>query len=430
MGVSVLIYSEKITPRLTYIFDIVFKSILQFDFVEFTTDINVVNNFDGAVVNYSQQKINNKLQIIPCPILFEEKITPQQISIEQWNNLPVFFKTNDGDFPFDLMGAAFYLITRCEEYFSITPDNHGRFSANNSLAYKHNFLHRALIHHYAFCIESKMELPKTMQEKVKYKPLITFDIDNAYAYLYKGLYRTTGAAIKDIVRFDFENLYNRISTLCFIKKDPFDTYAYIDAQATNDFEIAYFFMTANLSQFDRNMDYRKKQFQKLVTKIASQYQIGIHPSYYSNEQTEKLQEEIKRLATMSKKKIIHSRQHFLRLKFPNTFQQLIKEGIEHDYSLGYADKAGFRASIAVPFAFFDLTTNVKTNLILHPITFMDATFKFYEKKTNEQTLKTINDLKNEIQQVNGQLHVVLHNETLSEKGDWKGWRNIFENIIS
>ena len=152
MGVSVLIYSEKITPRLTYIFDIVFKSILQFDYVEFTTDINVVNNFDGAVINYSQQKINNKLQIIPCPILFEEKITPQQISIEQWNNLPVFFKTNDGDFPFDLMGAAFYLITRYEEYFSITPDNHGRFSANNSLAYKHNFFFFVLIHHYAFCI--------------------------------------------------------------------------------------------------------------------------------------------------------------------------------------------------------------------------------------------------------------------------------------
>ena len=61
-----------------------------------------------------------------------------------------------------------------------------------------------------------------------------------------------------------------------------------------------------------------------------------------------------------------SRQHYLKLKLPVTYQQLIKNGIEEDYTIGYHDAYGFRAGTCKPFLFFDVEKNETTKLRLFP----------------------------------------------------------------
>jgi len=64
---------------------------------------------------------------------------PQLISVGEWNKLKTFFGSEHGSLPFDIFSAAFYLVTRYEEYFSHEWDEHKRFSYTNSLAFKNHF---------------------------------------------------------------------------------------------------------------------------------------------------------------------------------------------------------------------------------------------------------------------------------------------------
>ncbi|NJO69236.1 MAG: hypothetical protein HC830_08110 [Bacteroidetes bacterium] len=65
--------------------------------------------------------------------------------------------------------------------------------------------------------------------------------------------------------------------------------------------------------------------------------------------------------------VTKSRQHFLRLKFPGTYHRLMQEGITDDYSMGFHDKPGFRAGIAMPYPFYDLVNEKETTLTVHPL---------------------------------------------------------------
>jgi hypothetical protein len=135
-------------------------------------------------------------------------------------------------------------------------------------------------------------------------------------------------------------------------------------------------------------------------------EIGLHPSYYSSEKTSLIEKEKKQLEKVSQLKITKSRQHFLRFRFPDTFQALIKAGITDDYSLGWRDEAGFRASIAVPYPFFDLVKNEETMLMLHPIALMDSIFN----KNEEETV--LHELREEVKAMGGVLIVLRHNSNI------------------
>ena len=99
--------------------------------------------------------------------------------------------------------------------------------------------------------------------------------------------------------------------------------------------------------------------------------IGIHSSYYSDIQ-HSIAEEKQTLEQIGGFKIHCSRQHFLKVKFPDTFRQLIEAGITDDYSLGFTDRIGFRNGMAIPFPFFDVAANKTTPLMLHPLLIMDS----------------------------------------------------------
>jgi hypothetical protein len=55
--------------------------------------------------------------------------------------------------PFDIFSAAFYLMSRYEEYLPSIRDKHDRFDAKQSLAYKENFLHQAVVDRWAIQLE-------------------------------------------------------------------------------------------------------------------------------------------------------------------------------------------------------------------------------------------------------------------------------------
>ena len=143
-----------------------------------------------------------------------------------------------------------------------------------------------------------------------------------------------------------------------------------------------------------------------------------------------LQKEKKRLEEIIGKEVIKSRQHFLMLKFPETYRNLLKAGIKEDYTMGYADDIGFRASIATPFPWFDLMENAPTDLMIHPFQVMDGTLNFlYLGLSKEEALSQTKTMIKTTQKARGTFCLLWHNSTLSDLDEWNGWFDLYEKIL-
>ena len=169
--------------------------------------------------------------------------------------------------------------------------------------------------------------------------------------------------------------------------------------------------------------------QSLIKDISSKAVTGIHPSFASNQMPEKITVEKKRLKEITGDEVTKSRQHFLKLRFPDTYRNLLAAGITDDYTMGFAEDIGFRAGLCTPFLWYDLKEEKQTGLTVHPFAVMDGTLNNYLKLSPEQAVEKVKGIIQEVKNVKGEFITIWHNETLSDWREWKGWRDVYEKII-
>jgi hypothetical protein len=181
-------------------------------------------------------------------------------------------------------------------------------------------------------------------------------------------------------------------------------------------------------KYDKNVSFKNKLFRKLILNLSEIYDVGIHPSFFSSKKNNggKLAIEKERLEKIAGKKVVKSRQHFLRLFFPKTYRNLIKNGIEQDYTMGYSVQTGFRAGICTPFNFYDLEKEMETNLKIYPFQVMDVTLREYLGMEPKEAKTEIGQLMEEVKKVGGTFISIWHNETLNNSVLWEGYREVFE----
>jgi len=399
--------------------------------IEFTTSIDEYEKFEKAKINYSNSNLNSGLYFQSTSILFETEIQEQEISVFDFEGNKCFFNVgNESEFNFDPFAASFYLISRYEEYLPHKRDNHGRFLASESLAFQNNFLDVPIVNIWINKIAKRLEthfdgfhFPKN-----SFKYISTIDIDNAYAYKHKGFIRTLGGLGKSLINGNDFN--ERLKVLFGKTPDPFDTFNYqFEIHKQYNISPTYFFLLGDYGVNDKNIPVNNKAFQLLIKTISKHSEIGIHPSYSSNDNINIVEKEINRLNKITNQNILKSRQHFLKLKLPTTYNNLIENGITSEYTMGYAEENGFRASICSPFYFYNLNKEKETSLQIFPFTVMEACYQYYKKLTPNEVILNIKELMQKVKDVNGTFISVWHNESLSEKGAWVGWKIVYEKML-
>ena len=427
-----LIYTPKITSRHKYIFKLFFNEIHQIKF-QITEREDEFKAFDGAKLNYSNTSFEDEIFIESIGLLNEKGINQQDINVSPQNNIPAFFQSqSDSSMGFDVFSASFYLVSRYEEYLPFVKDIHQRFQAENSLAYKHDFLQKPLINIWAKSLMQKIKQKHPDLEVISptYNYISTIDIDNAFYYLEKGFVRSLAGFFASIFSFDFNGIQQRFAVLLGKQKDPYDTYdAQLKLQKEYNLKVIYFILLADYGLNDKNISFTKRKFQLLIKRLADYASIGIHPSYGSNTNFAKLPKEIKRLEGITKREVTKSRQHFLKLTLPETYNQLVDFGIRDDYTMGFASAIGFRASICSAYTFYNLDTETILPIKIHPFAVMDATLLYYLKLSPEQSLTQISALIEEVKNVNGTFISLWHNDTFSNYKQWKGWESVYKEMI-
>ncbi|HMS51955.1 MAG TPA: polysaccharide deacetylase family protein, partial [Chitinophagales bacterium] len=397
--------------------------------ITLTTDQNAFAASTLPKLNYSNKPIADELFFYAAPLLFERGIKPQTFKIERYRDTVIFYiAKNSSDLPFDLFAATFYLITRYEEYLPHKTDQHGRYPAEESLAYHEQFLHQPVIDiwaHWLWAILLRYypQLPVT---KRGYRFIPTYDIDLAYAYANKGLLRSIGGYLQDARLLNYQAILERTKVLLRLKTDPFDTFNWqFELQKKYRFKPVYFILLCEYAQFDKNISFENLQFQELICRIADFSEVGIHPSYNSNKDVRILQAETTNLEFVLRKEIKRSRQHYIKLHLPNTYQNLIELAINKDYTMGYPQKPGFRASTCSSFFFYDLTLEMETKLKIFPFTVMDVTLQQYQQLKPDQAFAAVLPLIEQVKAVNGIFSTIWHNHTLSNRNEWQGWRDVY-----
>lgn len=430
-----LIHVPRLTNRLGYTLNVIFHYILKTDF-EITVDIDTFKQHEGPKLCYGKQDLGESLFLRSCDLLFQTTVVEQQPRCFEYEGTAALFPVYNQSsiFPFDLLAASFFCLSRYEEYLPHFSDMHGRFPATESLAYKEHFLDKAVVDRWALMLAAKISSRYPEQHFVTRTFDIenTIDIDAAYCYKHKGLLRTLVGVGRDLFSRDRKgDVRKRFGVLLKKKKDPFDNFDYIlDVHSRfSGMRLMFFPLMADYNVYDKPISYQNNEFRRLLQHLCDYAKMGLHASYASHDDHRLVEKESERLSDVLHRRTVRNRYHFLRLTLPSSFNALIENNILHDYTMGYADEPGFRAGTGTPYPFFDLESDSETALTIHPFVAMDSTFYYYKKSTIESAEEKYRQLAEEAKSVGCTLSLLWHNQSLCEDFGWHGWRGLYERTL-
>jgi hypothetical protein len=153
--------------------------------------------------------------------------------------------------------------------------------------------------------------------------------------------------------------------------------------------------------------------------------LGLHPSYRTLKHYSRLQREKTQLEKKLGQQVSSSRQHFLRMRTPYTFQDLQKAGIREDFTLAFAKTPGFRSGTAVPYLFYNLKKNELTTVRIRPTIMMESTFVYHLQLSAEEALEKIKELIDACKQSGGDYVSLWHNSNLAGSSEKNPWIDVY-----
>ena len=158
--------------------------------------------------------------------------------------------------------------------------------------------------------------------------------------------------------------------------------------------------------------------------------MGLHASYEAGINPKRILDEKKNLDRISRKKTYYNRHHYLLSREPEDMEALITAGITDDFTLGYADVAGFRLGTCRPVKWINPVYQKLTSLNLHPLVVMDRSLsdKRYMFLNAHQAFEYCIRLINMVESWNGELVLLWHNTSVEDTP--KSYhRKLYEDIL-
>ena len=342
-----------------------------------------------------------KLVIVPNGHLGKDLVLPDLTTpvVEQWSasNAPeqvVAVVRND------LIYNTFFFISRAEEVINKQRDEHGRFAAAYSVLGEHNRLMVPTLDEYARLVMKAVGLP--LPPSGFSHIYLTHDIDTIANYrhlrgalggLWRGEWRQVLRSWRDIEddpAYTFPWLIEQDSRVPLAEKIYF---------VKHSFGKGYDYPQYNHHSPDAHRLRKFLEWNKVT--------IGWHSSYYgvgSIEQRSKRRDELS----------VH-RSHYLNCSIEN-MRKLVALGITDDYTMGFADQAGFRLQTSRAVLWIDPERMQLTELVLHPLIIMDVTLssKNYMALDQVEATYVCQQLIDKVRMHNGDLCLLWHNTSINQ----------------
>jgi len=363
---KLLVYVPLLTPRIKYIFNFIFNEILQTQ-AGFSSNVAEFKSSSLAKISYANRPIGNEPFFKQSDFLLSHTISPPTIKTTIFGDMIVPFAVEDSSLPFDVFAAAFYFVSRYEEYLPFKANAEGNFPVELSLQSKLKLLELPVIDAWALMLKNML---------LKHYPALYFGKKE----------------------FEF------IPLVCLYPTEKPGT-AYFLRQALRLFK--------NLSVFKKNSPETQAKVSGLKLFLNEQHEkYKLNPVYFFKP--------AKEIETICDKQI----------SFPRSYLELLKNGIVKDYRMGYQTTIGFRAGTCTPFFWYDLQLEKTTHLLVHPVAINDAILKQNRTFNIEEVLKNWGRLIENVKLFNGQFYILWHKETLPDFGKGKLGRRLYKQLLA
>lgn len=323
----------------------------------------------------------------------------------------------------DLIASTYFLITRYEEMVRRhVRDEHGRFPGKESLPYRAGFLHRPIVDEYRNLLrgwlrQSRVPMPD-VQPQIS-KVYLTHDVDAPFRYRsWKGMVRSLldGRGVGTSLQGKFGSL----------EQDPYYTFPWIFEEnakmqqrlGKEQCETLLFVRSGGHKKQDKpHYRLQDADMRQLIAEARRQaVRIGLHASYQAGGKPHLLLKEKQSLEEKIGTAVVCNRHHYLSLREPEDTDLLEAAGITDDFTMGYADVAGFRLGTSYPVRWINPVTRRLSSLRLHPLVIMDCSLdeEKYMGLSYEEALDYCRGLITRIREVGGELVMLWHNTSFSE----------------
>lgn len=343
---------------------------------------------------------------------------------------------------YDLLTPSFLLLSRYEEFYSERHDEHGRFPYGLSLAENNRMVEIPLVDEYAMLLRRWLCLffPDRFQAVPRTPRVVpTHDIDILYRFT--GRFQAWKSILgRDLlINRDLKMVWESIKSYRNWKIRPsLDPYVeainwFLIQEEKRNLSSVFFFKATEKGHPDATYEVQDPILREIIGIIMEPgyHQIGLHGSYPSAEHLQYLQKEKQNLSKLCDKEICVSRQHYLRANFagsPNSLDLWRQAGITDDYTLGFAERCGFRCGTCHPYPLYDVRNDRVTDIIEHPLIVMDGTLFDYMKLSVEDARTLTQRLKQRCFDVEGDFVFLWHNHTTTREFE-RYYENVYLPLI-
>ncbi len=306
----------------------------------------------------------------------------------------------------DIVYTVFFFTSRAEELINNQRDEHGRFAARFSMLNQKSRLQIPRLDEYARLVlkQLHMPLPATGFGHI----YLTHDIDAITRY------RHLRGAVGGIMRGESKAVWKAWRD---IHNDPLYTFPWLLEQDSKvkKAETIYFVKRTRGKGYDYpQYCLHGRDFKQLKHMLRhNNAYLGVHGSYYGT------------IPPIQYSRMY--RAHYLRCPI-DQMQALADAGYTDDFTMGYADQAGFRLQTSRAVRWINPKTMQLTPLTLHPLIVMDNTLSQanYMNLTEDEAYFLCERLIDKVRMHHGDLCLLWHNSNINNTGYH---RSLYEKIL-
>lgn len=328
----------------------------------------------------------------------------------------------------DWLLSMVWLALRVEERFA-TLDEHGRFRSSDSMAARVGSERIPWVHRWAESIACEWGLLVAPDQRSEVN--ISVDVDHLLAYAGRDWVHVGLASIRDLMQGKTSSFFNRWRARAG-GMDPYDTLEEQMRLWENRPWNYFALMQIERNAQDSGVDFNSRRAQALWKQLDQRLPEGVgwHPSTAASNGVKQglLEKEYRQVTRFLGRKVVRSRFHFLAFQPEVHYPLLEGLGIQEEHSMGYTDRMGWRAGIAVPYPWFDLDRNTVLNLWVHPFFAMDGHLLYYQPTANpfEEWHKAFNECRDQGVPFSWVTHWRLFSEV---DPIWLGWNHHVKKMM-
>jgi hypothetical protein len=362
---KLLVYVPLLTPRIKYIFSFIFNDVLKTQ-VGFSSNLEECKQSALPKITYANQPIGGEVFFKNADLLLGHSISPPNIKTAAFGDMIVPFAVEGSTLPFDVFAAAFYFISRYEEYLPHKQSVTGTYPVELSLQNKLKLLTIPVIDAWALILKNILlkKYPDLFfgKKQFEFVPLICMYPSNRHE--------------KSTFMEASRNLIKKITSL--VKKDAADEKAI--------------------------------EFQESLKELNEVHQVKGMFFFKPPQQTD------------------HECDGDILL--PGSYLQLIKAGTNNDYRMGYSHTPGFRAGTCTPFHWYDLQLEKTTHLLIHPLTVNNLSLRLDKHFRLQDAIYQWQNLLETVKLLEGRFYMLWHQDLLKEDGKEKSAIKLYKEMLA